>query len=485
MMVPFLACLVLTGIHVYLGIHVLERKVIFVDLALATIAALGAVWGALLGWDVHDDVLVIKGFSLAFTFVGAAVFSLTRMREEKVPHEAIIGITYAVALAAIILASSKLPHGAEEVRELQAGSILWISGGTILWTALLYAAIGVFHYVFRRQFFALSVDPEAAAAQGLNVRFWDFLFYVSFGFVVTSSVSIAGVLLVFSYLVIPSVIAVLFAQRVGTRLLVGWGVGTLVSAAGVTVSYFGDLPSGPVIVVSFGLVLALAGTLHFVLWAPSRLRALVRVVLLAGLGLGFFGSTLLFRRQHDLEAVHLLETGTKAEQLMALSEVGDDEALWDEIGPRAKELLLTGDIEVRLGLLTLIGAQGRVEFLGPVLDLLTDPDDIMRERALKCVRELNQPSSVERILAAAAVEEDDYLKVELAEAALEFGDLRGIPILLSVMDTGEAEQARQDAAEHLFAHVDSHPPFQADAPPRKHATQMKALKNWWNSHKAK
>ena len=203
MLYPFLACLVLTGMHVYLGVHVIARKVIFVDLALATIAALGALWGALLGWDVHHDEWAIKGFSLAFTFLGAAVFALTRGRKERVPHEAIIGITYAVALAAMILGSSKLPHGAEEVRDLQAGSILFVGAGTVAATAGLYALIGLFHYRFRHQFFSLSEDPEGAQARGLNVKFWDFLFYASFGFVVTSSVAIAGILLVFAYLVIP------------------------------------------------------------------------------------------------------------------------------------------------------------------------------------------------------------------------------------------------------------------------------------------
>src|SRR6185503_18314189 len=147
MTLPFLACLVLTGIHVYLGIHVIARKVIFVDLALATIAALGAVWAALLGWDLHEDVWVVKGFSLLFTFLGAAAFSLTRMRQERVPHEAVIGIAYAVALGAIVLGTAKLPHGAEELRDLQTGSILWVSASTIAWTAGLYCVIGLFHWI--------------------------------------------------------------------------------------------------------------------------------------------------------------------------------------------------------------------------------------------------------------------------------------------------------------------------------------------------
>src|SRR6185503_15203888 len=121
------------------------------------------------------DPWATKGFSLAFTIVGAAVFSMTRMKQERVPHEAVIGITYAVALAAILLASAKLPHGAEEVRDLQAGSILWVDGYTIIETAVLYAVIGAFHYVFRERFLMISMQPERAEASGMNVRLWDFL----------------------------------------------------------------------------------------------------------------------------------------------------------------------------------------------------------------------------------------------------------------------------------------------------------------------
>ncbi|HED66890.1 MAG TPA: metal ABC transporter permease, partial [Planctomycetes bacterium] len=376
---PFLACLILTGIHVYLGIHVIQRKVIFVDLALATIAALGAVWGALLGWDVHENVLVIKGFSLAFTIVGAAVFSLTRMRHERVPHEAFIGIAYAVALAAIILGSSKLPHGAEELRDLQAGSILWIGGGTIFWTAVLYAGVGVFHFLFRRQFFAISRDPEKAEAEGLNVRFWDFLFYVSFGFVVTSSVSIAGVLLVFSYLVIPSVIALLFAETVRSRLLVGWVVGTLVSATGVTISYYGDMPSGPVIVVCFGAFLVLAGTFHFVFWSEHRVRALGHVVGYGLLAAAFLRGTLYFEHRKELEIAHLLETGSPAEKMIALAAVEANPELFDEVEPELEAILAEGDVEVRLRVLGLVGEGHWTQLLDEVLAMLTDPDDIVRE----------------------------------------------------------------------------------------------------------
>lgn len=480
---PFLACLVLTGIHVYLGIHVIARKVIFVDLALATIAALGAVWAALLGWDLHEDPWAVKGFSLGFTFLGAAVFSLTRMRHERVPHEAVIGITYAVALAAIILGTAKLPHGAEEVRDLQAGSILWVDGRTVSFTALLYAAIGLFHWLFRRRFLAISLAPEEAERSGLRVRLWDFLFYVSFGFVVTSSVSIAGVLLVFSYLVIPSVVAVLFAQSVAARLAIGWTVGTLVSAAGVSISYFQDLPSGPVIVVSFGLFLVLAGLAHFLLHAPDRGQALARIAMgLVAFALVLGGSTL-FRKREDHGLAHLLEAGTKSERIQVLAEVAQQPERWEEIRALCPELLARGEIEVRLNLLDLIGELRRVELLDGVHALLADPDDAVRERALQCVRSLESPASIEPLLKAAAAEPDEYLRVELAEAVIELGDERGIPILLEIMATGTVRQARKDAWEHLHAHVAPPLEFHPDFTSADHEAEIRALREWWDGNR--
>jgi zinc/manganese transport system permease protein len=484
MALPFLACLVLTGIHVYLGIHVLARKVIFVDLALATIAALGVVWGALLGWDIHQDVWVIKGFSLAFTFVGAAVFSLTRMRHERVPHEAIIGIAYAVALAAMILGSAKLPHGAEGVRDLQAGSILWVTTSTVASTAALYAVIGLFHFVFRRQFFAISLDPERAEADGLNVRQWDFLFYVSFGFVVTSSVSIAGVLLVFSYLVIPSVVAVLFAERVRARLAIGWTVGTLVSLCGVWISYEHDLPSGPVIVVCFGAFLVLAGCVYQIVHSQRRVRGAVRIAIGSAVAVALLAGSTLLRKREDLDLVHVLETGTKSERMVVLLRVEAQPQLWDEIAPAVPRLFESGEIDVERKLLELIAARKDTSQLATVHQLLRAPDDLLREQALKCVRTLASADSVAPLVAAAQGEQDDDLKVELAEAALELGSSAAVPQLFDVMEHGDAEQSRKDAWEHLTSHVDLPLPYQADASPPARAAQVAAMRAWWAQHGA-
>jgi len=269
---PFIASLILTGIHAYLGVHVVERGVIFVDLALAQIAALGATFAILLGMDVHGQGAY--WLSLAFTFVGAAIFAFARARAPHIPQEAFIGIAYAVASAAAILAMSKATGETEHLKDMLVGNILAVDRAEVLKTALLYGVIGLFHYLFRHNFLLISTNPLAAEARGLNLRLWDFLFYASFGFVVTSSVSIAGVLLVFCYLIVPSVGAMLLAEHVGTRLAIGWTMGTLVSALGVYFSVWLDLPTGATIVCTFGAVLLLVFVLHLLFYHGPSARPL-------------------------------------------------------------------------------------------------------------------------------------------------------------------------------------------------------------------
>src|SRR5215204_399236 len=255
---PFIASLILTGIHAYLGVHVVERGVIFVDLSLAQIAALGATIALLLpisGGDPHGPA--VYWISLAFTFIGAFVFSTIRSRRAGIPQEAIIGICYAVASAAAILAMSKSTSESEHLKDMLVGNILAVSWAEVIKTAVLYSCVGIFHFIFRRQFLAISRSHGDPESTGLNYRLWDFLFYASFGFVVTSSVAIAGVLLVFCYLIVPSVAAMLYADSVGRRLAIGWTMGTIVSALGVYLSLVLDLPTGATIVCTFGIVLAL------------------------------------------------------------------------------------------------------------------------------------------------------------------------------------------------------------------------------------
>jgi zinc/manganese transport system permease protein len=253
---PAAACLVLVTIHSYLGMHVLARGVIFVDLALAQIAALGSTVALLLGHDLHSPHAWM--WAVGFTFAGAAVFALSRVRYKDIPQEAIIGVTYAVASSAAIIAVDRAPHGAEHIKALLVGSILWVTPAQVLKTALIYAAVGLFHWIYRKRFLAISRDHDLAEAQGVNVRWWDFLFYASFGFVVTSSVEIAGVLLVFSFLIVPAIIGVLFASSLSGRLLIGWIFGWVISIVGCVISFQADLPTGATVVCTFGLALAVA-----------------------------------------------------------------------------------------------------------------------------------------------------------------------------------------------------------------------------------
>ncbi|HEY7213855.1 MAG TPA: metal ABC transporter permease [Thermoanaerobaculia bacterium] len=269
----FVASLILTGIHAYLGVHVVERGVIFVDLSLAQIAALGTTVAYLAGYDLHSGTAYL--FSLGFTFLGAGIFALSRVhRQTRIPQEAVIGIVYAVSAAIAILVMSKATQETEHLKEMLVGNILSVTWPELAKTAVLYALVGAFHYAFRGRFLLISMDEPEAERRGWNVRFWDFLFYVSFGFVVTSSVAIAGVLLVFCFLIVPSVTAMLFAARLGPRLAIGWTMGALVSAGGVALSFVMDLPTGATIVATFGMALLLLAGVKKAFFKPIRAETL-------------------------------------------------------------------------------------------------------------------------------------------------------------------------------------------------------------------
>ena len=276
----FFECLILVGIHSYLGLHVLRRKVIFVDLALAQIAALGTTVGFLFG--ILPGTTGAYWFSLFFTFIGAAVFSVLRFRHEKIPQEAIIGLAYAIAASVSILVIDKAPHGAEHIKELLTGSILWVKWSTILSAAIVYTFVGIFHYIFRKKFILISEDPEEAYKQGLSVKFWDFLFYVSFGVVITHSVGTAGVLLVFVFLVVPAITSMLITDVWWKQLVIGWTMGLIVSVTGLYISYIADLPSGPTVVTFYGITLLIVAIVLYLVRAETKSAALTKLAL--GLG---------------------------------------------------------------------------------------------------------------------------------------------------------------------------------------------------------
>lgn len=253
---PFVACLILTGIHAYLGLHVVERGVIFVDLSLAQIASLGTTIAFLAGHELHSQASYF--YSLGFTLIGAALFSLTRFEKRRIPQEAFIGIVYAVSAAAAILIVDRAPEGTEHIKYILVGNLLAVTKHEVIIMACLYSFIGVLHWFWRKPLLAISMNHKEAVREGISVKLWDFLFYATFGFVVTSSVAIAGVLLVFSFLIVPSVTAMLFSDRVGVRLFIGWAMGTVVSLLGMIASYYLDSPTGATVVVMFGLVLVVS-----------------------------------------------------------------------------------------------------------------------------------------------------------------------------------------------------------------------------------
>jgi len=314
---PFAACLLIAGLHCYMGLHVVRRGVIFVDLALAQLAALGAASALLLGPLIFGEPLhghlhaarlaahTVEGtqgpaepqapnaegeahpgepahahmhapkvrawleerlaylLSLLFAFLGAALFALARFRDERVPHEAIIGIVFVVSAALAVLVLSRAPHGHERMEAMLVGSILFVGWHDVWRTFLLYLPLGLLHYAVRRRLLLISDDARAAEAAGVSVRCWDLLFYATFGLMVTQSVRLAGVLVVFSYLIIPAVCATMLVEGFGRRLIVGWVVALVVSVVGLGFSALKDMPTGPSLVAVFGTALVLcAGAYH-------------------------------------------------------------------------------------------------------------------------------------------------------------------------------------------------------------------------------
>jgi len=267
---PFVACMILVAIHSYLGLHVIAREVIFVDLSLAQMAALGTTAGLLL--DINPGSLSSQLMAFGFVVIGAAMFAATRTAGRgRVPQEAFIGIVYVVASAAAILMADKAPRGADAIKDVLVGTILWVTWDKIKVLAIAYALLAVALFVLRSRFETISFDEHAAEAKGWSLKWWDFWFYLIFGAVITFSVPLGGVLLVFSFLVVPAVTAFLFTRNPAKLTLIAWGAGVVASALGIYASYKFDLPTGPTIVCSYGAMLLLAGVVRKVV--PDRAAA--------------------------------------------------------------------------------------------------------------------------------------------------------------------------------------------------------------------
>lgn len=268
MLPPFVACMILVAIHSYLGLHVIAREVIFVDLSLAQMAALGTTTGLLVG--VMPGSGKAQLFAFLFVVIGAALFAATRTHGKgRVPQEAIIGIVYVVASAAAILVADKAPRGADAIKDVLVGTILWVTWPTIVKLAVAYVIFGLALYLLRRRFETISFNPAVAEEKGWRLRWWDFWFYLIFGGVITFSVPLGGVLLVFTFLVVPAVTAFLFTRQPKFLTVIAWSTGGIASALGLWLSYESDLPTGPTIVCSYAVVLMLAGLVYRIRRGPA------------------------------------------------------------------------------------------------------------------------------------------------------------------------------------------------------------------------
>jgi zinc/manganese transport system permease protein len=250
---PIMACVLLPWLLVYLGLHVVQRGIIFIDIAMAQMASLGICVAVLLGFEPENLMAYFIGLSI--TLIGAAIFSVTGKRASPVPQEAIIGIAYVVSAAAAVLLLSRSAHGNEEIRNMLVGDITVVSAAEVWKCFAVFAAVGAIHFGLRKTFLLVSFNRDEAYARSWNVRWWDFLFYATFGIVVTIFVRVAGVLLVFSYLIVPAVCAVLLVKSTATRLLLGWFISLAGGIAGLFISFYWDFPSGAAIVCTFGALL--------------------------------------------------------------------------------------------------------------------------------------------------------------------------------------------------------------------------------------
>lgn len=466
---PFVACLVLMGIHVYLGLHVVSRGVIFVDLALAQIAGLGATFAFLLGYEPNG--MAGYFYSLLFTFIAAAVFSVLRLSEQRIPKEAIIGISFAVASASSILIADRAPQGAEFVEAMLTGALLWAPWSLIGKTAIVYVLIGLFHWHYRKRFLALSLQPERAETEGWSVRWWDFLFYTSFGLVITYSVPMAGILLVFSFLIIPTVIAMLFAQSIVGRLVVGWIVGTLVSMVGLSLSYAYDLPSGPAVVCMFGVGLILAGVVHYLLVAQQKVAALVKVLvaggaMAGGLWLAFTTAALSSEEVHD--------------PVSAAAVSGAGEA----VSPAQQAAEALAEIERSTGEPPAEAISSLLSLKEEVHRLMATGELKVSEGAVQALARAPEGEAVSELLEEIAYHADDlWARLRAAEGLLSRGNVLGVEALIELLESDGPPFLQVQASQALERATGQAIAFDPQGDQTGKAQAIAAWRVWWQAHR--
>jgi zinc/manganese transport system permease protein len=449
---PSAAALILVATHTYLGLHVISRNVFFVDLALAQVAALGSTVAYLYGFELSDPPTYYV--SLLFATFGAWFFSVARVPDNRVPQEAIIGLAFAVASAGAILLSAENPHGAEHLRDMMTGSILVVSAEEVRHAAVLYGAIGVFHWVFRRQFLRISMDREGAAAAGMRVQRWDFLFYLSFAIIITSSVRIAGVLLVFILLIAPAVCGAMFSTEIRARLVIGWVCGALATIGGLMMSFRMDWPPAPAISCIFACILLGSAVVGNIALARRRSWALAKVVatglVLVGIGFGltaFLRSELAWSWKRD-EHAH-----DHAHEPLG---VGAPEQLGQPAGPPAVSHLVLA---------------------------LADPAAEVKEKAAEALGRLARPEAAPALTTALARgDEDEWVNLRMAEALVRCGGARGMSALLELARAADAKVVREQALHSALAFAGRSAPTPIEGEAGEAA--LSELSAWWQANQA-
>jgi zinc/manganese transport system permease protein len=486
-LLPSAAALILVATHTYLGLHVISRNVFFVDLALAQVAALGSTVAFLYGFDTNDSVTYYV--SLLFAIGGAWFFSVARLPDNRVPEEAIIGLTFAVASAGAILLSAENPHGAEHLRDMMAGSILVVSAREVGQAALMYGAIGVFHWVFRRQLLSVSTDREQAKAQGLRVRWWDFLFYLSFAVVITSSVRIAGVLLVFILLIAPAVCGAMFARGIRARLLVGWGSGILATTFGLGLSSHMDWPPAPAISCVFALILMGAAVVDRIARAERRGATAVSFATSAAVLVTVaFGLTSFLRAQ---SAAHAGVEGGAAlagqePSTLAAADThthGDPE---HALGGSRRDLiaaLFDEHDNVRARAADELGALRDPELVPQLVQALQDPSDAVKEKAAEALGKLARPEAVIPLRAALGrPDQDEWVNLREAEALVRCGGADGMDALIEAARSADAKLVRREALDRALAFAGQPAPVADDD--RARAEALAHLVTSWNAQRS-
>lgn len=470
---PLLACLAVSGILVYLGMHVVERKVIFVDLALAQIAALGVMWAILMGYDHETETLAVTLYSLAFTAVGALVFSITRTKNERVPHEALIGIIYVTATAGGLVLADRFALGTEALKELIAGRVALVTPAILTKLVVSCAVVGAAFLGLHRRLIEISTDPKAAEAAGRSIRVWDFVFYLLFGVLITQSVSVLGVLPVFAYLVIPAVAAAFLFESVRARLIFGWVFAGVVSLVGLETARLSQLDPGPTIVCLFAAALVLLGVFLFLRSHRFGGKAVLRVLGFAALFAAFLGGTLVFRKPQRTDelgtAIEFARSGdpTRMRQAMAsFRRFPDARSRWI---PLVVPMLGQADPVARDAAAALLADTHATEAapaLAARLAAGVEGDDNVREGVVRALRALGDPAVAPALVDAAEREEEADLALTMAQAAFELAGAgqaavtaRATAVAQRIADdAGAPRAARRDAAALLQAQGAGPPP---------------------------